>query len=96
MASFTRAHNRLSKAVEATSVEYRDHGLAQDVKPGYISGVERESHSRSGDPGPEEATLAAQDYYEDKGVTIELVDGEQFAKLIVERGFDFEHESCST
>jgi len=34
----------------------------------------------------EEATIAAEKYYEDKGTRIELVDGEQFAKLIVENG----------
>jgi restriction endonuclease Mrr len=34
----------------------------------------------------EEAAAAADKYYEDKGIRIELVDGEQFAKLIVENG----------
>jgi len=34
----------------------------------------------------EEAATAADKYYEDKGIRIELVDGEQFAKLIVENG----------
>ena len=33
-----------------------------------------------------EATQAAAQYYEDTGIRIELVDGEQFAKLIVENG----------
>lgn len=35
----------------------------------------------------DEATAAAQQYYDEKGIKIELVDGEQFAKLILERGF---------
>lgn len=34
----------------------------------------------------DEAVVAAEKYYEDKGIRIELVDGEQFAKLIVENG----------
>lgn len=35
----------------------------------------------------DDANAAAKDYAEDKGIPIELVDGEQFAKLIVEHGF---------
>lgn len=34
----------------------------------------------------DEAVDAAEKYFEDKGIRIELVDGEQFAKLIVEHG----------
>ncbi|CAN5768697.1 hypothetical protein BH20ACI3_BH20ACI3_22370 [soil metagenome] len=34
----------------------------------------------------EDAYQAAQEYFDDKGIRIELVDGEQFAKLIVEHG----------
>ncbi len=34
----------------------------------------------------DEATQAAEQYFDEKGVRIELVDGEQFAKLIVEHG----------
>lgn len=33
-----------------------------------------------------EAITTAEQYYEDKGIKIELIDGEQFAKLIVENG----------
>ncbi len=33
-----------------------------------------------------EAAMTAEQYYEDKGIKIELIDGEQFAKLIVENG----------
>lgn len=33
-----------------------------------------------------DASAAAEQYYNDKGIRIELVDGEQFAKLIVEHG----------
>lgn len=36
------------------------------------------------------ATKAAQEYYDEKGIRIELVDGEQFAKLIVEHGIKVE------
>jgi len=36
------------------------------------------------------ATQAAQEYYDEKGINIELVDGEQFAKLIVEHGIKIE------
>lgn len=34
----------------------------------------------------DEATSVAQDYYDEKGISVELIDGEQFAKLIVEIG----------
>jgi hypothetical protein len=34
----------------------------------------------------EEAAATADKYYEDKGIRIELIDGEQFAKLIIEKG----------
>jgi restriction endonuclease Mrr len=34
----------------------------------------------------DEAYQAAEQYFEEKGIRIELVDGEQFAKLIVEHG----------
>ena len=34
----------------------------------------------------EDASRAAEQYYEEKGLRIELVDGDQFAKLIVEHG----------
>ena len=34
----------------------------------------------------EEAAATADKYYEDKGIRIELIDGEQFAKLIIENG----------
>lgn len=34
----------------------------------------------------DEAVQAAENYFEEKGIKIELVDGEQFAKLIVEHG----------
>jgi restriction endonuclease Mrr len=35
----------------------------------------------------DEAVLRAQQYFEEQGKRIELIDGEQFAKLIVENGF---------
>jgi hypothetical protein len=34
----------------------------------------------------DDAIKTANAYYEEKGIKIELVDGEQFAKLIVENG----------
>jgi hypothetical protein len=34
----------------------------------------------------DEAVEAAEKYFEDKRVRIELVDGEQFARLVVEHG----------
>lgn len=34
----------------------------------------------------DEATATTEKYFEEKGIRIELVDGEQFAKLIVENG----------
>ena len=34
----------------------------------------------------EEATSRAEDYFDDEGIKIELVDGEQLAKLIIENG----------
>jgi restriction endonuclease Mrr len=34
----------------------------------------------------EEASSSAEQYFEEKGIKIELVDGEQFAKLIIEHG----------
>lgn len=55
-----------------------------------IKGIEAESASlgmiiTSGTIS-DEATNSAEQYFEDKGIKIELVDGEQFAKLIVEHG----------
>ena len=55
-----------------------------------IRGIEAESADlgmviTSGTIG-DDAYAAAESYGEDKGIKIELVDGEQFAKLIVEHG----------
>jgi restriction endonuclease Mrr len=35
----------------------------------------------------DDAIKAATEYFEDSGIRIELVDGEQFAKMIVEHGY---------
>lgn len=62
----------------------------KDVVEQLIRGLEAEEASlgmviTSGTIGPD-AIERAKQYTEDKGVPIELVDGEQFAKLIVEHG----------
>lgn len=64
--------------------------VGKDVVEQLISGIEAESADlgmiiTSGTIS-DEATSAAEGYFTDKGVRIELVDGEQFAKLIVEHG----------
>jgi predicted Mrr-cat superfamily restriction endonuclease len=64
--------------------------VGRDVVEQLIRGIEAESADlgmviTSGTIS-DEATKAAEEYFDDKGVRIELVDGEQFAKLIVECG----------
>lgn len=64
--------------------------VGKEVVEQLIKGIEAESANlgmviTSGAISAE-ATTAAEKYYEDKGIRIELVDGEQFAKLIVENG----------
>lgn len=64
--------------------------VGKEVVEQLIRGIEAESANlgmviTSGSIS-EEAVAAADKYYEDKGIRIELVDGEQFAKLIVENG----------
>jgi len=64
--------------------------VGREVVEQLISGIEAESADlgmiiTSGTIS-DEATLAAADYFADKGTRIELVDGEQFAKIIVEHG----------
>jgi predicted Mrr-cat superfamily restriction endonuclease len=64
--------------------------VGRDVVEQLIRGIEAESANlgmvvTSGSIS-DEAFQAAEQYFEDKGVRIELVDGEQFAKLIVEHG----------
>lgn len=70
--------------------------VGRDVVEQLIKGIEAESADlgmivTSGTIS-DEASAAAQQYYEDKGIKIELVDGEQFAKLIIERGFNISYE----
>ena len=67
-----------------------DPPVGRDVVEQLIRGIEAES----ADLGmvittgaiSEDASLAAEQYYDDKGIKIELIDGEQFAKLIIEHG----------
>lgn len=64
--------------------------VGRDVVEQLIRGIEAEAANlgmviTSGTIS-DEAFQAAEQYFEDKGIRIELVDGEQFAKLIVEHG----------
>lgn len=64
--------------------------IGKDVVEQLIKGIEAESANlgmvvTTGSIS-EDAVVSADKYYEDKGIRIELVDGEQFAKLIVENG----------
>jgi restriction endonuclease Mrr len=64
--------------------------VGPDVVRQLIHGMEAESATlgmvvTSGSIS-DEAAQAAEDYFEEKGLRIELVDGKQFAKLIVEHG----------
>lgn len=64
--------------------------VGRDVVEQLIRGMEAESATlgmvvTSGSIG-DDAVQAAEKYFEEKGIRIELVDGEQFAKLIVEHG----------
>ena len=64
--------------------------VGKEVVEQLIKGVEAESANLgmviTSGAISDEATVTADKYFEDKGVRIELVDGEQFAKLIVENG----------
>ncbi|MEK6707664.1 MAG: restriction endonuclease [Pseudomonadota bacterium] len=64
--------------------------VGKEVVEQLIKGIEAESANlgmviTSGSIS-DEAVQAAENYFEEKGIKIELVDGEQFAKLIVEHG----------
>jgi predicted Mrr-cat superfamily restriction endonuclease len=64
--------------------------VGRDVVEQLIRGMEAESATlgmviTSGSIS-DDASRAAEQYYEEKGLRIELVDGEQFAKIIVEHG----------
>ena len=64
--------------------------VGREVVRQLIRGIEAESASlgmvvTSGSIS-DQATRAAEKYFDEKGIRIELVDGEQFAKLIVEHG----------
>ena len=64
--------------------------VGRDVVEQLIRGMEAESATlgmvvTSGSIG-DDAVQAAEKHFEEKGIRIELVDGEQFAKLIVEHG----------
>jgi len=64
--------------------------VGKEVVEQLIKGIEAESANLgmviTSGAISEEAVAAADKYYEDKGIRIELIDGEQFAKLIVENG----------
>jgi len=64
--------------------------VGKDVVEQLIKGIEAESANLgmviTSGAISDEAVAAAEKYYEDKGIRIELVDGEQFAKLIIENG----------
>jgi restriction endonuclease Mrr len=67
-----------------------DPPVGRDVVDQLIRGIEAEGASlgmviTTGSMA-QGAAEAAEQYFEDKGIRIELVDGEQFAKLIVEHG----------
>jgi restriction system protein len=67
-----------------------DPPVGKNVVEQLIRGIEAESANlgmivTSGTVS-DEATSIAEQYFEEKGIKIELVDGEQFAKLIVEHG----------
>jgi predicted Mrr-cat superfamily restriction endonuclease len=67
-----------------------DPPVGKEVVEQLIRGIEAESADlgmviTSGSIS-DEAVQAAEDYFEEKGIKIELIDGEQFAKLIVEHG----------
>jgi len=64
--------------------------VGQDVVEQLIQGIEAESADlgmviTSGSVSAE-AQQAAEQYFNDKGIRIELIDGEQFAKLLIEHG----------
>lgn len=64
--------------------------VGQDVVKQLIRGIEAEDASlglviTSGEIA-EEAVKTAEDYFEESGIRIELLDGKQFAKLLVEQG----------
>lgn len=67
-----------------------DPPVGRDVVEQLIRGIEAEAANLgmviTSGAISDEATQAAEQHFEDKGVRIELVDGEQFAKLIVEHG----------
>ena len=64
--------------------------VGRDVVEQLIRGIEAEGANLgmviTSGAIADEATATAEEYFEEKGVRIELVDGEQFAKLIVEHG----------
>ncbi len=64
--------------------------VSRDVVEQLIRGIEAESANlgmvvTSGSIS-DAAVQAAEQYFEEKGIRIELLDGEQFAKLMVEHG----------
>lgn len=64
--------------------------VGKDVVEQTIRGIEAESANSgmivTSGTISEEAESFAKQYFDDKGITIELIDGEEFAKIMVERG----------
>jgi predicted Mrr-cat superfamily restriction endonuclease len=77
-------------AIQAKHHYKTDIPLGADVVAEVIRGLEEENANLgmiiTAGKLSDEAAAAAQAYFDEKGIKIELVDGEQFASLIVERG----------
>lgn len=77
-------------AIQAKHYYQLGSGLPAGVVGEVIRGIEREGASLgmiiTAGTLSDEATAAAQEYFDQTGIRIELIDGEQFAGMIVERG----------
>jgi restriction endonuclease Mrr len=79
---------------QVVAVQAKHWGPEPSVGPEVVAQLIRGIEAESADLGmvitsgsiSDEATQVAEAYFEDKGIKIELVDGEQFSKLIVEHG----------
>jgi restriction endonuclease Mrr len=90
VATFRVAGTFLQKVAVQAKHWQPDPPVGQHVVEQLIRGIEAENATlgmviTTGSIS-EEASEAAERYFTDRGVRIELVDGEQFAKLIVEHG----------
>lgn len=77
-------------AIQAKHYYKTDIPLGPEVVAEVIRGLEEENANLgmiiTAGKLSDDAAVAAQAYFDEKGIKIELVDGEQFASLIVERG----------